>query len=324
MSLVANARYRQLVEGMSQGAIITTRAGEILFANAAFATMAGEEIADVAKTPLAERVSARDLKAIFSLLRNESRHGVEVQLQCCRGTPVSVRISLVQDTDDTLTFLLTDLTGRRAAAEAEEMLDAIRAGQVDAFVVGDVEIQLLSSNHSPYRALVERMRQGAVAVTSTGEIVFVNERFAAMVGLPQDGFIGGHLGNFIDDSARGVWRDMLASSEPVYGEMLLRKMAGGHVSVIVTVSQLDEHCLFLFNDMTERKRHEAADNSSTRFLGILGQELADILQPLGRSLAKIQESTALEPELRALLDQVVRQADRMHKLVGDLRRINPG
>ncbi len=324
MTVDTNARYRQLVEGMEQGAIITSRTGDLLYANRAFADLVNEPIEHVRSTPLSARVSERDLRRILTLPdREDNRHGVEIQLKAGANVRLSVRISLVHDAGANLTFLLTDLTGRRAAAEADEMLDAIRAGRVDAIVIGDGQVRMLADVHGPFRSLVERMRQGAAAVTADGEIVFVNERFASLVGLPQDGFVGGALANFIDHAGREVWREMLQSSDATYGEMLLRKMAGGHIRVLVTATRFDEHRLFLFTDMTERKRNEASDATSGRFLGILSQELASILEPVGRSLEKLRGSAGLEPELRAELEDVVRRAERMRALVGDLQRINP-
>jgi PAS domain S-box-containing protein len=325
MTFDENARYRQLVQGMEQGAIITAPGGEILFANPAFASMVREDLQAIRHTSLADRTSPKDFAAICALLAaKDTRRGVEVQLRCRAGAPLSVRVSLVSAGGTTATFLLTDLTGRRAAAEAEEMLDAIRSGQVDAFVVGDDEIRVLNTAQGPYRALVERMRQGAAAVTESGEILFVNERFAQMVGLPQAGFVGGTLGNFVDHGGRPTYDAMLKGSEPAFGAMQIRKMAGGIVPVSVAVTHLDDHRLFLFTDMTEQRRHEAADVSNRTFLGLLGHELSAMLDPVGSSLRRLAGSAALEPDLRVELELVERQTQRMRTLIEELKRINPG
>src|ERR1700741_1513245 len=49
----AYARSRQLVEEMHQGAVTVSRAGEIMFANQAFAAMLGLAPIDVFRVPLA-------------------------------------------------------------------------------------------------------------------------------------------------------------------------------------------------------------------------------------------------------------------------------
>jgi len=71
--------------------------------------------------------------------------------------------------------------------EAEELRHAISHGQVDAFIVGPTEdskrVLMLSGAYARYRQLVEEMQQGAVTVSRSGEIMFANQAFAAMVGL---------------------------------------------------------------------------------------------------------------------------------------------
>jgi PAS domain S-box-containing protein len=71
--------------------------------------------------------------------------------------------------------------------EAEELRHAISHGQVDAFVVGPTDdskrVLMLSGAYARYRQLVEEMQQGAVTVSRSGEIMFANQAFAAMLGL---------------------------------------------------------------------------------------------------------------------------------------------
>ncbi len=76
---------------------------------------------------------------------------------------------------------------RQRLHDAEELRHAISLGQVDAFVVGPSEdakrVLLLSGAYARYRQLVEDMAQGAVTVNRTGEILFANQAFAAMLGV---------------------------------------------------------------------------------------------------------------------------------------------
>jgi PAS domain S-box-containing protein len=71
--------------------------------------------------------------------------------------------------------------------EAEELHHAISRGEVDAFVVGPSEdtkrVLMLSGAYARYRQLVEDMQQGAVTVSRSGEIMFANHSFAALLGL---------------------------------------------------------------------------------------------------------------------------------------------
>src|SRR6187399_1403276 len=82
---------------------------------------------------------------------------------------------------------------RTRLAEAEETLRAIRHGEVDALLVTDgtgERVYTLRSADAPYRALVERMQEGAATVSQTGAIIYANLRFAELVGMSLERVIG--------------------------------------------------------------------------------------------------------------------------------------
>jgi PAS domain-containing protein len=62
-------------------------------------------------------------------------------------------------------------------AEAEDTLQAIRSGAVDAVVVDGADgprIYTLKGADEPYRILVERMQEGAVTLSEDGTVLFAN------------------------------------------------------------------------------------------------------------------------------------------------------
>jgi PAS domain-containing protein len=76
---------------------------------------------------------------------------------------------------------------RTRLAEADDMLRAIRQGEIDALVVEGAsgnQVYTLHSAEEPYRNLVEQMQEGAVVFTEAGDILFANARFAELVGEP--------------------------------------------------------------------------------------------------------------------------------------------
>jgi len=76
---------------------------------------------------------------------------------------------------------------RERLEEAEDVRRAIMQGEVDAFVVGpggSGRVLLLANAYQRYRQLVERMQQGAVTATANGHILFANQRFSEMLGVP--------------------------------------------------------------------------------------------------------------------------------------------
>jgi aminoglycoside phosphotransferase len=59
--------------------------------------------------------------------------------------------------------------------EAQETLDAIRNGEVDAVVVGGAsgqQVYTLESADRPYRLLIEQMREGAVTLSHDNTILY--------------------------------------------------------------------------------------------------------------------------------------------------------
>ena len=72
--------------------------------------------------------------------------------------------------------LRTQLTELRARLrEPEEIIRAIRQGEVDAFVVNDRRgdrIYSLRSADLLYRGMVEEMKEGAVALDASGLVVY--------------------------------------------------------------------------------------------------------------------------------------------------------
>src|SRR5271169_4600391 len=95
-------------------------------------------------------------------------------------------------------FELNEL--RRRLQEAEETLDAIRSGEVDALVVAGPEgerIFTLSGAEHPYRVMVESMNEGAISLALDGTILYCNGAFARMIDTPLDQVMGHKLGEFV-------------------------------------------------------------------------------------------------------------------------------
>lgn len=87
--------------------------------------------------------------------------------------------------------------------ELEETLRAIHHGEADAVVVsgpeGDRVFILEGADHA-YRVMVESIDEGAATLTSEGLILFVNRRFAEMLGVPAEQLLSSRL----HDIVRGI------------------------------------------------------------------------------------------------------------------------
>src|SRR6188472_4752494 len=90
---------------------------------------------------------------------------------------------------------------RRRLQEAEDTLNAIREGHVEALVVSAPEgeqVYTLRTADQPYRLMVEQMREGALTLAADGTILYCNQRFAELMARPPERIAGHALGEFLD------------------------------------------------------------------------------------------------------------------------------
>jgi len=86
-------------------------------------------------------------------------------------------------------------------SEAEETLNAIRSGEVDAIVVsgsGTEKVFSLTSAETPYRLLVEEMKEGAVTLSEDGIILYCNHSFEELVSISMEQIVGRNFSQFLN------------------------------------------------------------------------------------------------------------------------------
>ena len=84
--------------------------------------------------------------------------------------------------------------------EAEDTLQAIREGAVDALVVSSPQGQqifTLTGEEQVYRLLVQSMSEAGLTTTPDGRILFCNKQFSTMLGIPMEDIIGKPIEEFI-------------------------------------------------------------------------------------------------------------------------------
>lgn len=81
-----------------------------------------------------------------------------------------------------------EATPPEVLSESDQLREAIAHGEVDAFLVGkddkEKRVLLLAGAYQRYRQLVEQMQQGAVTCSVHGDILYANQRFAQLLGVP--------------------------------------------------------------------------------------------------------------------------------------------
>ena len=82
---------------------------------------------------------------------------------------------------------------RMQLEEAQETLNAIRRGEVDGLVVSTPkgeQIYTLSGAETPYRLLIEEMKEGALMLSDDNIILYANKGFAKIVKHPLVEIVG--------------------------------------------------------------------------------------------------------------------------------------
>src|SRR5512134_1636026 len=176
-------------------------------------------------------------------------------------------------------------TLRARLGEAEEMLRAIRQGEIDALVVegaGGNQVYTLHSAEEPYRNLVEQMQEGAVVLTGRGDILYANARFAALVGEPLESVVGSRIDRFVHAADREGFENLVRAGSERCRCRLIGPSGAFEVSLSLsrTASTDGDRLNLIVTDLRElleadgrRERAERLNRTKDEFLTILAHEL---------------------------------------------------
>jgi PAS domain S-box-containing protein len=151
---------------------------------------------------------------------------------------------------------------REKLREAEETLEAIRNGDVDAVVVSGADdvprVYTLETADQTYRLLVEEMQEGALTLTRGGDILYCNRRLAQLVETEPERVIGGSLARFI---ATADWPEVLGLiASGSKGELGIKTERGRIIPTHVSFSALradglngEEIYCCIITDLTEQR-----------------------------------------------------------------------
>ena len=128
--------------------------------------------------------------------------------------------------------------------EANDTIEAIRSGRVDALIVKNAsghQIYTLKSADQTYRVLIEKMNEGAVTINKEGFILYSNSRFAAMVKLPLEKVIGLSFDIFIPDQYLDDYKKFIEAGwkSDVKNEIAIRNRNGRQTHCLVSCNTLE-------------------------------------------------------------------------------------
>jgi two-component system, sensor histidine kinase len=213
---------------------------------------------------------------------------------------------------------------RLRLSEVEGNLHAIYHGEIDALLLtdesGERRVFTLRSADAPYRALVERMQEGAATLSVTGDIVYCNQRFADLVHLPLEQVFGASIARFLPATEGGIVRAMLDHGSGRYQtRLVLNGQESTEVQVTFSSIVLDgvEHRTLIVSDISTLARAQRENRSKDEFLAMLAHELRN---PLGAIQGAVHALGMMSPEPMAQRATAIikRQVMHMARLVDDL------
>ena len=220
---------------------------------------------------------------------------------------------------------------RLQLAEAEEMLRAIRQGEIDALVVeGEAgsKVYTLHSADEPYRHLVEEMQDGAVVLTQRGDILYANARFAALVGEPLEAVVGGRVDRFVNLADRDEFAALIGAGHGRGRSRFVGSDSGTFdvsLSLTTTVSADGDRLNLMVTDLRElvqarshRDRAERDSRTKDDFLAMLSHELRTPLGAIASAAQVLKLTDGIGDHARRAQDVIARQVTHVTHLINDL------
>ena len=222
--------------------------------------------------------------------------------------------------------------------EAEETLRAVRAGEIDAFIVqgprGE-QVFSLRSAEQPYRTLVEEMQEGAAILTTAGDIVYCNRQFSKLVGVSLEDVIGHSLEQFLIAPDRAAFNALRKMGAGKCRARLTAAQNGRPVEVYLSIStsRSDDDVMrlnlivtdlsALLDAQSERDRAEQESQAKDEFMAMLAHELRNPLSAISAAIQVLEASNGHDsptPAVRAR-SIIARQVQHLARLVDDLLEV---
>jgi len=218
-----------------------------------------------------------------------------------------------------------------AFEDGAQIIDAIRTGSVDAFVIEERDgqtVYTLANTDLPYSALVQRMQQGAAMLNSDGRVVFCNPSLATLLGTRQEDMVGLPFEDIILPDDRPVLQKLLQELQngSCEGELRLRRFDQSFIPArfsLTTLSRDNSITGVLVSDLTSEKSYaelasriqSVQDEERKKIARDLHDSVGQLLSALGMNLSRLQNesrdlpssSANLLSDSASMVDQVTRE-----------------
>jgi PAS domain S-box-containing protein len=327
----ADHRYRRFVETISEGALLVSPSGVVLYSNAAFATMVATRLEAVAGRALSDFVDARSLPICTGLLAaaRTGKAAEEVTLRSSTGLPVAAYLSMSPNDDGEpgVSVVVTNLDAQKRNEEmiaSERLASAILDQAADAIIVCDTN------------GIVTRASRAARAIG--GDQMLLQHVFTNFPLRGAEGELTPH------PATRALGGEVVVSVE-----MMLDVGGRDPMNVRCTAVPLSYEqgkilgCVLSLIDITQQKRAEAeraelleaeraartsaeraradaeaSNRSKDEFLATVSHELRTPLNAIVGWSSLMSDATMSEDQRRHAVEVIRRNAAAQSRLIEDL------
>lgn len=230
--------------------------------------------------------------------------------------------------------------------ESEQLIEAIKAGEVDAFAVkteDQPEIYTLQSGDYAYRVLIEQFSEGAVNLTEDGLIVYTNTYFFELLGLSYEKTVGCYFPEFVDKDSKekffALFKQALNNGSskgeidlcvgetltPVYISLTSLQPKLDTVGMIITdlsEKKKNEEVILKYQHDLEQKNLQLLQTNTEldSFTYIASHDLQEPLRKIKTFTSRIIDTTneALSENANEYFKRIVSASDRMQTLINAL------
>ncbi len=230
--------------------------------------------------------------------------------------------------------------------EANEIIHAIRTGQIDALVVQGKEgheLYTLKTADHTYRVFIETMNEGAVTLSPDGLIVYCNSMFALMVGLPLSTVISLSFSVFVSEKSVQAYNNLFRSgwTEDNKIELLIQgKQRAVPCQISVNALELDDgvSLSMILTDLTIQKENqrlleenleqlahtntalEVSNHDLLQFASVASHDLQEPLRKIQifAGMLKDQHAITLPPDSLKHLGKIIDSSYRMKTMIVDI------